>query len=188
MEEKIMNRILRIPGIKLCNDRKYKLFCGWCGSTNIKLEEVLRNNYGNIQYQLYCQDNCNVNGGRNSVGSVPKIKEFAARDCHNDIDVYYKMLFYVYRYLGIDQYLIPYYKSLQIENELRMNFDIKQINDIKELGFKRDSSYYYLCSIKDIKYIIKVEADGKVHCIEADKYNANDNINEWIFKGEINIL
>lgn len=29
-----------LPGIKLYNDGKYRLFCGCCGSTRVKLEEV----------------------------------------------------------------------------------------------------------------------------------------------------
>ncbi|NFA41321.1 hypothetical protein EXM65_01705 [Clostridium botulinum] len=168
-----MSRILKIPGIKLDVDEKYKLFCGWCGSTNLKAIEIQKDINGNSKYEIYCQESCNPKGGNNAVCSIPKIEEIAKRDSGNNINIYFKMLEDVYEFLELNIKASFEYKRIMVKKEIVKLFNITNIENIEYLGEEKGiNASHYFCKIEEKKYLIRVRFDGNVFIIGADEFSS----------------
>lgn len=173
-----MSGILKVPGIKLDIDKSYKLFCGWCGSTNLKAIEIQKDILGNSKYEIYCLANCNPRGGNNAVCSIPNIEEIAKRDSHNNINVYFKMIEDVYKFLELDIKASFEYKRILIKKEIVKLFNIIDIENIKYLGEEKGiNASRYFCKIEEKPYLIRVRIDGNVFIIGADEFS--DVSNNW---------
>lgn len=175
---------MNLPGIKY--DKKsntFKLYCGWCKSTDIRLESI-----GNSMYTIYCQKYCSPTKKKNVVCNVGDIKGIAMRCCNKDIDVYYRMVNDIYLYLELEKVKSCFSKEyLEKEKMIVSTFNIEMADEVTSCGMDKNGSAYCLYKFNDQKYMIKINTDMNIYYIkesEFKKLSPEDKIgkDKWEFK------